>query len=191
MEPTKEDKSGKSQEELIKTVGVLLLRLQLVENIAKLCCAFTEVNDKEATYENLFSEDKKKRHYTLGILINLLKDITGFMESFIIRLDKFVTDRNIFIHKLWPINDIYTVDNNIPIEKYEYLQKYLGELNEETIFMYKLFLGFHYCIGGAIAKREDKFDQFIKDTLDDDKYENVKIFFSVINPTEVINNPNK
>lgn len=89
-----------SQEQLIFSAGRVLIHLQFFENVLKLCCSFIKVDDKNATFENLFSEVPNKRHYTLGRIIILLKKPTCFRESFISRLDDFVHNRNKLIHNL-------------------------------------------------------------------------------------------
>jgi hypothetical protein len=63
------ENNNKSQDALIIAAGRLLIYLQLLENTVKLCCSFLNVEDKNATLENLFSEEDSKRHYTLGQII--------------------------------------------------------------------------------------------------------------------------
>jgi hypothetical protein len=180
MSIEKDVQSTKSQEKLLFAAGTLLARIQLLENIVKLCCGFMKVEDKNATFENLFSEDENKHKYTLGRLINLLKEPTCFTADFEERLDIFIKNRNIFIHKYWPVNEIYNIDENINEDKFNNMALFLDQMNMETIFMTNVFIGFHYAIGANIAYKEGKLEQLESDP----EYKNMKIhlplFLSVV-----------
>jgi hypothetical protein len=169
----------KSQDKLLFASGTLLARIQLLENAIKLCCGFMKVKDKEATLDNLFS-DNRKRKYTLGRLVNLLREPTGFKKEFLQRLDTYVNNRNIFIHKYWPINEIYNIDELIDEDKYLRMANFLDQMNIETIFMTNVFIGFHYAIGVNIANKEGKLEELLSDF----QYENMKVhmplFLSVV-----------
>ena len=141
-----------SQEQLIFAAGKVLVRFQLLENVIKLCCSFMVVDDKNATFENIFSEDPKGRYYTLGRLIRLLKKPTSFKASFISRLDDFVLNRNKFIHNLWLENRIYSLDEKVSNDTFSNMSRFLNNLNEEAIYMTKIFIGFNYSIGAHIAR---------------------------------------
>jgi hypothetical protein len=174
------DEPFKSQEKLIIAAGVTLFHLQLLELAVKLCCAFTNVGDKKATFENLFSEDKSTRHYTLGRLINLLKGPARFKETFVSRLDTFVDNRNKFIHKFWTDNEIYSLDIDISNEKYYAMYMFVNQLDIETIFMVNVFIGFNYSIGYHLAKMEGKLDEFKLDLQYDDMKQHLPLFLSVV-----------
>ncbi len=169
-----------SQAQLIFAAGTVLVRLQLLENVVKLCCSFMDVEDKKATFENIFSENPNQRHYTLGRLISLLKKPTYFKESFISQLDEFVHNRNKLIHKLWLDNGIYTVDENVPNNTYLNISRFLDSLNEETIYMTRVFIGFNYSIGAHIAKQEGKLNQFESDPEYTEMKKHAPLFLSVV-----------
>jgi hypothetical protein len=154
------DEPVNSQAQLIFVAGRILVRLQFLENQVKLCCSFMEVDGKKETFENIFSEDPKGRHYTLGALIKLLKNPTCFKESFVSRLDKFVHNRNELIHNLWLENGIYSLDEKLSNDKFLYISKFLDDLSEETDYMTEVFIGFNYAIGVYFAQREGKLNQF-------------------------------
>jgi hypothetical protein len=169
-----------SQEQLIFAAGMVLIRLQILENVVKLCCSFMEVDDKKATFENMFSEDPKKSHYTLGRVIGLLKKPTRFKESFISRLDDFVHNRNKLIHNLWLENRIYSIDENVSNDTFSNISKFLDNLSEETIYMTRVFIGFNYSVGAHIAEREETLDQFESDPEYTGMKEYAPLFLSVV-----------
>lgn len=180
MRNAKNNEPVKSQAQLIFVAGTILIRLQFLENTVKLCCSFMKVEDKEATYENIFSKNSKKRHYTLGKLISLLKKPTYFKEFFITRLDNFVRDRNKLIHNLWTENGIHSLDENLSNDKLSNISKFLNNLSEETKYMTKVFIGFNYCIGSHIADQEGKLNQFESNLEFSDMKEYAPLFLSVV-----------
>jgi hypothetical protein len=169
-----------SQEQLIFAAGMALIRLQLLENVVKLCCSFMAVDEKEATLENLFSEDRKRRHYTLGQVIRLLKKPTHFKESFISRLGDFVHSRNKLIHNLWLENRIYSPDERVSHDTYSHVSKFLDDLNEETIYMTRIFIGFNYSIGAYVAEQEGRLVQLESDPEYTGMKEYAPLFLSVV-----------
>ncbi|MHB8857543.1 MAG: hypothetical protein ACYC6K_13090 [Bellilinea sp.] len=180
MTSTENNEPGASQEQLIFSAGIVLIRLQLLENVVKLCCSFMEVDDKRATFENIFLEDPKKSHFTLGRIIGLLKKPTHFKESFISRLDEFVQYRNRLIHTLWLENQIYSLDESVPNDIYLNISRFLDNLSQETIYMTRVFIGFNFSIGATIAEREGKLDQFESDPEYTGMKEYVPLFLSVV-----------
>ena len=58
---------------LLLMAGKILFQLQQLENVVKTCYAFLNVDDIHLTIDDLFSEDSKKRHYTLGQLLKATK----------------------------------------------------------------------------------------------------------------------
>jgi hypothetical protein len=174
------DEPVNSQARLIFVAGTILIRLQFLENVVKLCCSFMEVDDKKATFENIFSEDPNRRHYTLGALIKLLKNPTCFKESFVSRLDEFVHNRNKLIHNLWLENGIYSLDEKLSNDKFLSISEFLDKLSEETDYMTRVFIGFNYSIGVHIAQREGKLNQFESDPEYTGMKEYVPLFLSVV-----------
>lgn len=169
---------------LLLGAGKILFQLQQLENVVKMCYAFLNIDDIHLTIDDLFSEDPKKRHYTLGQLLRATKKPIGFKPSFIGRLDSFVKSRNIFIHSYWIQNEIYVIDTPIDHKTYSRITSFEEKLYNETLHITQVFIGLHYSIGAVIASRESKLEELESAPEYDDMRKYVSQFLAVVDSEE-------
>jgi len=174
------EQTDESLKPLLLGAGKLLVLLQQLEYVVRLCCAFLQFKGIQITVDDLFSEEPKKRFSTLGKILITMKEPMGFKPSFRNRLDDFIRTRNTFIHDYWTKNEIYSIDEPIDQATFQKIASFEETLYGETIYMTQIFIGLHYSIGALLASREGKTNQFEADPQYEKMKEWAPVFLSVL-----------
>ena len=169
-----------SLQPLLLGAGKILVLLQQLEHVVKLCCEYLQIKGIQISSEDLFSEQPKKRIHTLGRILTAMKEPMGFKQSFQTRLDVFIKSRNTFIHDYWTKNEVYSIDEPIDQIKLQKIAEFEGNLYSEIIYMTQVFLGLHYSTGVLLASREGKSEEFETDPEYERMRKYAPIFLSVI-----------
>lgn len=85
----------------LKITGATLIYLQMVEHLIKGCCAMLKLKGLKFTLEDFHSSDVNRRRQTLGYLKKALMGTFAFSNEFENDFNRFVSDRNEFVHTFW------------------------------------------------------------------------------------------
>lgn len=166
---------------LLLQAGKILFLFQQLENAVELCCAFLRIEGISITVEDLLTTDSVRRGQTLGQMISGLKRVMIFKPAFNDKLGHIVNNRNVFIHKYWVNKRIFALDQKIDLDAFQEILAYEEKLYEETIQVIRVFLGFGYSIGEAVAQREGKLQELENDNDLNNMKQFIPNFLSVVN----------
>jgi len=125
--------------------------------IDPVCCVQLQLRGIKLTIEDVFSPSTATRKPTLGALKNALKDNAIFVTDFEDRLDRFVENRNSFIHYYFTGNQPHPAEgyDAVSASQMESIE-FVGSLLSETDALQNLFSGLLYSIAEDAAVREGK-----------------------------------
>jgi hypothetical protein len=92
---------GNLRDHMLKIAGAALIYLQMVEHLIKGCCAILKLTGLNLTIEDFNSTDITRRRHTLGQLKRALVGTFAFSDEFEDQFNRFVSDRNDFVHTFW------------------------------------------------------------------------------------------
>jgi predicted CopG family antitoxin len=151
------------REHLLKLAGAILIQLQCLEHLIKLCCGCLGVksNHQRFTYMDLLSPHRETRNLTLGWFRKALKnckDVSGsqiFAPAFEARLDQLVENRNTFVHEFW-VQHFSGPSASCPpsLDEMRSMGGFLGALLVEVDDLKAPFHGLLYTIGKALAEAQ-------------------------------------
>jgi hypothetical protein len=86
--------------EILETMGVTLLQLQMAENLIRLCLTFVLQKNTPLTLESLQEQTETERNKTIGYFLSELRKRAALHEGFDDALKTFLRNRNTFVHDL-------------------------------------------------------------------------------------------
>lgn len=119
----------------LKVTGGALIYLQSVEHQIKGCCSMLDLKGLNLSLDDFQSTDTSRRRQTLGQLKSALMGTSTFSADFEAHFNRFVTDRNEFVHTLWTKDSELDERSGLPSEAY---------YNEKFRFTVSIFRQAHH-----------------------------------------------
>ena len=102
----------------LRITGSALIYLQTVEHLIKGCCAMLKLKGLKLTVQDFHSGDARRRRQTLGQLRTALINHFEFSDEFESHFNRFVNDRNHFVHTCWANEIKVNRRAGLPSERY-------------------------------------------------------------------------
>lgn len=139
------------RDHILSVSGGVLVQLQHIEHLIKICCAMIPLRGLKLTLDDVFSPDPSKRSQTLGKMNYSLKENKIFNSTFEEKLTQFVNSRNKFAHSLWT-DEILTSRykkniSGLPTkQELDEVYKFLVKIINESEYIEKVFMGFQFAL---------------------------------------------
>jgi len=122
---------------VLARIGLVLLRIQAVENVILLCLTFVFKNSTKQ-WDKLHAKDEATRKQTLGFFLTELRKRVELNKSFDKDLESFLSMRNTFVHRLSDVPG-WDVETQAGLMA---AHKFLTELDDTTDHVGKVFHAF-------------------------------------------------
>ena len=141
------------REATLKIAGSTLIYLQVVEHLIKGCCAMLNLKGLNLRVEDLQSGDSRRRRKTLGQLKAALIGTSAFSIEFEASFNRFVSERNEFIHTFWIAELVLDKRTGLPTEHHlrkelEFTMSLMRQAREIEL----VFRGLYGAIGESLSK---------------------------------------